>query len=103
MKTLIEDLQSMDISKHVGNKGIDTSDRLLDSRIVKAIDDGIYRKSGSLRLPLNSKKPKIVTREDGVVDKIYPPKLVFDDHRHVFRDGVVLIHNRNSDTVNGGI
>jgi hypothetical protein len=29
-----------------------------DPIILSAIDNGIYRKAGSLRLPLNSKKPK---------------------------------------------
>lgn len=56
----------------------------LDKPYMKAIDNGIYRRLGSLRLPLNSKKPK---------EGIPQPALSFDDPRYGFTDGLVMIYD----------
>lgn len=59
--------------------------------VIEAIDDGIYRTNGSLRLPLNGKP------SDG---KIVSP-LVMDDPTHSFLDGLVLIYEANLHTMKG--
>lgn len=59
--------------------------------VIEAIDDGIYRTNGSLRLPLNGKP------SDG---KIVSP-LVMDDPTHSFLDGLVLIYEANLHTMEG--
>lgn len=95
------------------------------------IDDGILRKLGSLRLPLNSKQhkyapdnvttsidinptnigvstPKSVTNIYNNFPQIrqiieYSPILTFDNPMHKFTDGLVLIHEANMDTLKDSI
>ena len=52
-----------------------------------AVDAAIYRKKGSLRLPLNRKKGKD------------SPILTFRDSHHTFKDGLVMIYNYNAPTI----
>lgn len=73
--------------------------------VIEAIDDGIYRRHGSLRLPMNSKRPSPVT---SIIDghkvtemKTYP--MLLDDPRHTILDGLVLIHEANMYTMNDAI
>lgn len=62
--------------------------------VINSIDGAIMRKLGSLRLPLNSKRP---TLEGNA------PKLLFDDSAHNFLDGIVMIHDANIHTLRGGM
>ncbi len=50
---------------------------------LQALDEGIYRKFGSLRLPLNTKKSST-------------SRLLFDNPKHRFEDGLIMIHNQIS-------
>lgn len=71
----------------------------------RAIDEGILRKLGSLRLPLNSKRHTYgPVGSDGAptIAKISHP-LIFDDPSHKFTDGIVLIHDANMYTMENGI
>lgn len=74
-----------------GLKDLSDDIRKSSSIVIKAIDDAITRKSGSLRLPLNAK----VSNLDA--------KIIFDDINHKFLDGIVLIHDENMYTLSGGI
>lgn len=71
----------------------------LDRPYVKAIDNAIIRKAGSLRLPLNHKKH--IIENDKIVK--YSPTLIFDDPSHKFTDGLVCIHNDNMYTMEESI
>lgn len=53
---------------------------------IKALDQGILRTTGSLRLPLNSKCPNPLKET---------PKIVFEDPKHKFEDGLIMCHNEN--------
>lgn len=63
--------------------------------VIDCIDDGIMRKNGSLRLPLNTKKPI----EGYTLDTM--PKLIFDNPKYTFLDGLIMIHEENKYTVLG--
>lgn len=63
---------------------------LLRTPLSDGIDDGIYRKSGSLRLPLNSK----------VKNGIKGVPLTFDEpNKYNFRDGLIQIRKDNIATI----
>lgn len=62
-----------------------------NNKILDSIDEGIYRKNGSLRLPMNGKKP--------VNGRSYP--LIMDDKNYTILDGLVLIYNANLYTLEG--
>lgn len=108
------------ISKHLVLKGItfttwrqqmkilveDLLNSNLDKSIKEAIDEGILRKAGSLRLPLNTKKPKVeeYTDEYGVpCTRLHTSTLQFDNKAHSFLDGLVLIHDANMHTLRNSI
>lgn len=77
----------------------------LKKSYTSAIDEGILRKLGSLRLPLNHKRHKYGNPSMNglpIVEKI-SPTLVFDDPTHKFTDGVILIHDANMYTMKNGI
>lgn len=75
----------------------------LDRPYSSAIDDGILRKLGSLRLPLNSKALTRTKVEQLGTLRVEMPKLVFDSYKHKFTDGLVMIHDANSYTAKDGI
>lgn len=92
MKLILSDLK-----KGVGN---------LPESILSALDDAIYRKDGSLRLPLNTKKPvkEEYTAEDGTKSiRLYAPRLIFDNPSHTFLDGIIGIHDANMSKIEGAI
>jgi hypothetical protein len=55
--------------------------------ILASLDAAITRNLGSLRLPLNSKKPIEI---DG---RFYSYPLKFDNPRHSFKDGLIMLHD----------
>lgn len=80
----------------------------LDRPYIKGIDDGIYRKLGSLRLPLNHKRhpvKKLDTKDnlDKVIITGSAPILTFDDPSHSFLDGIVAIHDDNMYTMKNSL
>lgn len=77
----------------------------IDKTYISGIDDGIIRKCGSLRLPLNHKRHKY---GDIDINGVYPiiersPTLQFDNISHTFVDGIVMIHDANIHTMKNGI
>lgn len=77
----------------------------LDRPYTSAIDEGILRRLGSLRLPLNHKRhtygPPDITGIPQIIK--YSPILTFDDTSHRFTDGLVLIHDANMYTMKNGL
>lgn len=74
MKILIDTLRNMQQKKS-------------SQHIIDCIDSSITRNLGSLRLPLNSKKPVEI---DG---HTYSYPLHFDNPKHTFLDGIILLHD----------
>jgi hypothetical protein len=67
-----------------------------------AIDNAIYRRLGSLRLPLN-RKNKRIKLSDGTTIIRPSPSLYFNNATHSFIHGIVTIHNMNISTIRDGI
>ena len=77
----------------------------LDRPYIKCIDEGILRRLGSLRLPLNHKR-HIHGEPDmnGIAPIVkYSPILTFDDKGHKFTDGLILIHDANMYSMKNGV
>lgn len=74
MKILIDTLSNMPSKKS-------------SPHIISCVDAAITRNLGSLRLPLNSKKPVEI---DG---HTYSYPLHFDNPQHTFLDGIILLHD----------
>lgn len=81
MKLLFSTLKSLPEDKRKSSK-----------LVLDAIDDGICRKAGSLRLPLNRK----IRDKDGNISNA---SITLDNPTHNFTHGVVLIHQENLYTV----
>lgn len=77
----------------------------LDRPYMQGIDDAIYRKLGSLRLPLNSKRHEFGPPDANGISQVikYSHPLQFDDINHTFVDGLVLVHNENMHTLEDGL
>lgn len=75
----------------------------IDSSYNKAIDEAIYRRKGSLRLPLNSKKHKtqMIDGLECIIEHSYP--IYFDNPNHTFLDGIIIIHNSNLYTAQNSV
>lgn len=104
MKILVQGLKSLYISSDTNKNNISTTTKLdiyndiqpvSEKVVIDCIDDGIMRKNGSLRLPLNTKKPI----EGYTLDTM--PKLIFDNPKYTFLDGLIMIHEENKYTVLG--
>lgn len=68
----------------------------MDRCYTQALDHGIIRKSGSLRLPYNSKRHTYHVNDQGISTILErSPTLIFDNPIHGFTDGLIMIHDEN--------
>lgn len=78
----------------------------LDRPYTRAIDKGILRRLGSLRLPMNHKRhiyDESTLNTDRPVIVKHSPVLKFDDPVHRFTDGLAIVHDSNIYTMKESI